>query len=129
MSFFDSSPILGVVKTLFLFLNPIGQIILLVRLLIGLFGDLEAKKNAIRDILPKFAGDALFGERKKGGALGPPVGARAANRGIGAGTVLQNKVGGQIGITLGGNVPKGTKVNIQQEGPVELDFGFAGALQ
>jgi len=139
IAFFDQNPFLSTIKSLFLMLTPIGQVISAIKLLIASFSGLDAVKGVLSDILPSFISEALFGKKGAGKVnealpskdlFGPKRGARKANEGVAAkGTVNTTEVGGNIGIILGGAVPSGTKANVKSFGPVGLDFGFAGGIQ
>jgi len=124
-AFFDKNPFTSAIKSTILLLNPLGQLVSMIKLLTSAFSGLDAVKNTLSDVLPDSLVNAVFG-----GPTGAAKGARQQNRGI-AGEKTTTEVGGQIDITLGGNVPSGTRGRVQQQGPVRLglDLGLAGALQ
>jgi len=119
--FFNENPFGKFLKFIFLMFTPLGQMITLVRLVIASFSGLDAVKNVLRDTLPTFVADKLFGKEK---------GARREASGAGrrAGGDIADSIKGKIGVNFS-NIPAGTNIKAESEGPIGLDLGFAGALQ
>lgn len=122
INFLDANPIFSIAKSMFFLLTPIGRLIAGVRLLVSAFDSLDKVKNTVRDILPKFLADKIFGDK----TLGPERGARQENKGVAGGK--QEGVNGQVGITFA-NAPKGTRVRSEFAGPIDFNLGFAGGTQ
>lgn len=122
-AFFNENPFGQVIKFLFSVLNPIGQVISAVRLLLSAFRGLDALKSTVKDILPSFIGDAIFGKETLGaekGALKPGEGVLAKKE--------QTKVGGVIDVNFLG-APAGTNVKAKTQGPLDFNLGLAGGIQ
>ena len=122
--FFNKSPFGKFVKFLFFVLTPLGQVIGAVKLLIAAFEGLDAFKSQVRDILPSFAGDFLFGKKKLGGERG----ARTKNRGVAGGGAGVDNFSGVLDVNFR-NAPAGTNAKAKFSGPIDLNLGFAGGLQ
>lgn len=120
VTFFDQNPFLSLIKSAFLLLTPLGKILTVIKLISSAFQGLDAFKNTLRDVLPKFLADAVLGEKK----LGPEKGAFNKQGGVPLAPQGQN-VNGNIGVTFA-NAPAGTKVKSNFEGPLNFDLGFAG---
>lgn len=124
VNFFKTNPFGQAASFLFeALVNPIGSAVNGVERLITAFKNLRSIKGFVRDVLPGFAGNALFGEKK----LGPPGGARKQLQGLGQGPLRAEPVNGQIGVTFE-NAPAGTRVRAKTSGPLDFDLGFAGGL-
>jgi TP901 family phage tail tape measure protein len=123
MATIDNNPFLSILKTIFLLFTPLGQLVTMVNLVVSAFRGMDSFKNAVEDLVPGFLREKLFGPK------GEKKGAREKNKGVGAGGTNKTEVGGNIGITLGGDVPSGSRASVSSSGPVGLDFGFAGGVQ
>lgn len=117
---FGGNPFFSIIKTLFSFLTPLGLVITGVRALVAAFSGFDAVKDVFRDVLPKFAADAILGEK----TLGPAKGA-FSNTGGAPLAPQSSNVNGNIGVTFA-NAPAGTKIKSNFEGPLGFDLGFAG---
>lgn len=105
-------------------LSPIRLVLKAINALTFSFFKLKKAKagaDGVPDVVKRFA---AFGDKK----FGPAAGAARQNQNI-ATQQSSVEVGGRIGITLGGNIPSGTRASVQSSGPVGLDFGLAGVLQ
>jgi len=118
--FFGQNPFLGVIKSAFFLLVPLGQIITAVRLVIAAFKGMSAVRGVLEDVMPKFLVDKILGEKK----LGKEKGAFQESGGV----PLRNKnqdVSGTIGVNFA-NAPAGTRVQSNFQGPLDFNLGFAG---
>lgn len=132
---FDSNPFLSLVKSAFLLLSPLGQIITAVKLIISLFQGMDALKQTLRDILPSFIADKIFGPQQEGG---PPQPIAPSGAEVGATRAIQNTITNEQFKTQTNNArvdvfvkaPEGTKVIGQGEnGSMNLfDLGMGGAF-
>ena len=102
-------------------LNPIMLLTNAAKLLVAAFKGLDAVKSTARDILPKFAGDAIFGQEQFAKAKG----ALAANKDNKA--QKTEPFSGVLDINV--NAPEGTNVKAKSQGPLDFNLGFAGGIQ
>ncbi len=121
MAFFDQNPFLKMAKSVIFLLNPLGQLVTMVKLIIDSFSGLDAVKNTLRDLMPESAANFLLGERTE------PLGARERNRTL-ATPAREQRMAGRIDVNFA-NAPKGTRVRTLSDELVELNPGFSGGVQ
>jgi len=122
VTFFDEDPFLTIIKSAFLLLHPIGQIITGVKLITAAFQGLDAFTGVLEDLLPKFIRDPIFG------AKGASLGAKGGNKGLGATQNINQTNNASVKVDFL-NTPPGTKVSSKVDDISSFDLGFAGGLQ
>jgi len=121
-SFFNENPFGQFLKFIFFLFTPLGQLITMVRLVVGAFSGLKGIQDVLKDTFSVFG----FGDEDKA-KLGAAIDARNRNRGVASTPQENSTINGNITMDFI-NAPAGTKVKSQMLGPLGLNLGFSGGV-
>lgn len=117
--FMDQNPFLSMLKTIFLLLTPLGQIVTVIRLITSAFKSMDAVKNTLKSLLPSFVQKFIFGES---------AGAETKTKEIAGGRDTTQTNNSIVDVNFK-NAPQGTKAVGSGPGIGSLNVGTAGGIQ